>query len=258
MNPPQPSCVNLNDLVRFCDEELHHDELIDYSGAMNGLQIENSGKVTKIGAAVDASSNVISRCAELGVNFLVVHHGLFWTPRSPWTGANYKILKDLLDNDIAIYSSHLPLDIHPLLGNNSQIISKLGLSIESPCGDYKGQPVGYLVKESMAINEFKSKLNHLFDGQLKDYLFGPSHCKKIAIISGGAGSEIGELSKSGIDCLLTGEGPHWTFALAQELGINLFYAGHYATEVFGVKALSEYLGNKFNLPWEFIDDPSDL
>lgn len=255
---PEKSSTPLDHLVTFCNKELQHDELIDYSGAINGLQIENSGNVSKIGAAVDASYNVINQCVKSGIDFLVVHHGLFWTTRTPWTGTNYKMLKTLIQNDISIYSSHLPLDLHPILGNNAQIIDKMDLTIDSPCGNYKGQPIGYLCKESMGISDFSAKVNQLFDGKFKQYNFGPSTCHKIAIISGGAGSEIAELAKNGVDCLLTGEGPHWTYSLAQELKINLFYAGHYATETFGVKALSSYLASKFNMPWEFIDDPSFL
>lgn len=248
----------LGEIVTFCDDELKTKEITDYSPAFNGLEVENSGKVTRIGAAVDASLNTVHAAIEKGVDLLIVHHGLFWTPRAPWTGTNFNLIQNFIQGDLALYSSHLPLDIHPELGNNAQLIRSMGLTIDQPCGDYKGQSIGYTCKESKSFDEVVSLAESALGVSPVVLPCGPAQCQKIAIITGGAGSELAALAATGIDCLITGEGPHWTYALAQELQINVIYGGHYATETFGVKALASLISDKFQIPWEFIDDSSCL
>src|SRR5271154_333540 len=111
----------LKTIVGYCDRTLRIAEIGDYPGAANGLQVENSGTVTKIAATVDASLATVKLAVDTKADLLIVHHGLFWSPRQPWTGKNHELLRLLVENNLAIYSSHLPLDAHPKLGNNAQL-----------------------------------------------------------------------------------------------------------------------------------------
>jgi dinuclear metal center YbgI/SA1388 family protein len=249
---------SLQSLVRYCDRTLKTEQFTDWPGAVNGLQVQNSGGVTKIAAAVDASTATIRRAVALGANFLIVHHGLFWGASHPWTGKRYEILKLLLDHDTAVYSSHLPLDAHPQLGNNARLGKALGLRQLKPFFFEKGQPIGLQTRAQLAREELEKRLGNVLHVEPKVIPGGPEICRSIGIVTGGAGDELRKAHDEGVDTFITGEGRHWTYALAEELGINVFYGGHYATETFGVKALASLLSEKFDLPWEFIDYPTGL
>src|SRR5688572_8195883 len=248
----------LTDLVRYCDRTLHTDEVNDYSGAVNGLQVENRGRVTRIAAAVDATISTIKLAIASKADLLIVHHGLFWSPRQPWTGKTYEMLRLLVDNDVAVYSSHLPLDMHPKLGNNAQLCAALGFRNCRPFFFDKNQHLGLLAKTSVSLGDLKKRLKQAVGAEPLVISGGPSVCRKIGVVTGGAGSELKRAAAEGVDTFITGEGPHWTFALAEELGVNLLYGGHYATETFGVKALAAELSKKFDLPWTFLDYPTGL
>ena len=252
------SVASLEALVRFCDTTLKVGQFTDWPGAVNGLQVQNSGRVTRIAAAVDASTATITRAVALGANFLVVHHGLFWGPSHPWVGKRYQLLKLLLEHDLAVYSSHLPLDAHPQLGNNVQLAKALGLTQLKPFFFEKGQPIGLQTRTRISRENLGQRLEQVLGLKPKLIPGGPPLCRKIGIVTGGAGDELKKAHEEGVDTFITGEGRHWTYALAEEIGINVFYGGHYATETFGVKALSGLLSRKFNLPWEFIDHPTGL
>lgn len=258
MDKGSSTVIDLEKLVQFCDKELNTSEIVDYSGAQNGLQVENSGKVTKIGAAVDISLNTLQLACEKEIDLIIVHHGLFWTPRIPWTKATMKMIRTFIERDIALYSSHLPLDVHTTLGNNIQLVNALELQNPEPCGDYKGLKIGFSCDGPVEFSDLVSRAQKVLGVNCTHFSFGPSVCSKIAIVTGGAGSDIANLAAEGADTILTGEGPHWSYALAQELGINVIYGGHYATETFGVKALSSLIEKQFGIPWLFIDDPSQL
>ena len=124
--------ASLAAIVRHCDRVLRTDEIGDYAGAANGLQVENSGAVTRIAAAVDASLATVNLAIAAQADLLLVHHGLFWSKSHPWTGKKYELLRRLLENNVAVYSSHLPLDAHPRLGNNARLAAALGLGKLSP------------------------------------------------------------------------------------------------------------------------------
>jgi dinuclear metal center YbgI/SA1388 family protein len=250
--------VQLNKIVAHCDKILHTRDIGDYDGAANGLQVENSGGVTRIAATVDASLATIKLAVAAKADLLVVHHGLFWSPRQPWTGKNYELLKLLVENDLAIYSSHLPLDLHPTLGNNAQLCAALGLKNLKPFFTSHGQTIGFKSRTKISRAELAAKLERATGAKPKMIPGGKSICEKIGVVTGGAGAELKIAADEGVDTFITGEGPHWTFALAEELGINVFYGGHYATETFGVKALAAELAKKFKLPWEFLDHPTGL
>ena len=250
--------IPLKTIVAHCDKILRTREIGDYDGAMNGLQVENSGAVTKIAAAVDASLATIKLVIAAKADLLIVHHGLFWSTRQPWTGKNYELLRLLTQNNLAIYSSHLPLDAHPKLGNNAQLCAALGLKNLKPFFLTHGQTIGFKSQTKISRNELAAKLERATGAKPKIIPGGKNICKKIGVVSGGAGAELKIAAAEGVDTFITGEGPHWTFALAEELGLNVFYGGHYATETFGVKALSAELSNKFRVPWEFLDYPTGL
>ena len=252
------SKLTLASLARHCDRLLRTDEFSDWEGAVNGLQVENRGAVTRIAAAVDASLATVGLTVAAGADLLIVHHGLFWSPSHPWTGKRYELLRRLLENDLAVYSSHLPLDAHPRLGNNAQLCAALGLKSCEPFFFEKGQFIGYKAETRLKRAELAKRLQRGLGVAPKLVPGGPTVCRRVGVVTGGAGSELKRAACEGVDTFITGEGPHWTFGLAEELGVNVFYGGHYATETFGVKALAAHLSRKFNVPWTFIDHPTGL
>ena len=250
--------VPLNKIVAHCEQILRTRDIGDYDGAANGLQVENSGEVTKIAASVDASVATVKLAIAAKSDLLIVHHGLFWTSRQPWTGKNHELLKLLVENNLAIYSSHLPLDAHPRLGNNAQLCAALGLKKLKPFFQSHGQFIGFKSRTKISRSELATKMERATGTKPKIIPGGKTVCENIGVVTGGAGGELKIAANEGVDTFITGEGPHWTFALAEELGVNVFYGGHYATETFGVKALAAELSKKFKVPWEFLDHPSDL
>ena len=247
-------------IVSYLDKYLRHEGFPDYSGAWNGLQIENSGRVRKVAAAVDACETVMAEAVQRGVSLLLVHHGLMWEQHSfAFTGPRFRKLKLALDGDLAVYSSHLPLDAHPVVGNAAQLARKLGLPKIEPFFPHKGESVGVRGELSTTRDSLVEQLEAAIGGgRVTVCPAGPARVKKIGIVTGGAGSEVSEIARSGVDTFITGEGPHWSYTAAEELGLNVMYAGHYATETFGVRALAEHIAKKFKVGWEFIDHPTGL
>jgi dinuclear metal center YbgI/SA1388 family protein len=252
------SKATLTAIVKHCDQILRTREIGDYDGAANGLQVENSGSVTRIAATVDASLATVKLAIAAKADLLVVHHGLFWNSRQPWTGKNYELLSLLAENNLAIYSSHLPLDAHPKLGNNAQLAAALGLKNLKPFFFSHGQNIGLQSQTKISRAELAKKLERATGVKPKIIPGGNEVCQRIGVVTGGAGGDLKLAADAGVDTFITGEGPHWTFALAEELGLNVFYGGHYATETFGVKALAVELSKKFQLPWGFLDHPTGL
>jgi len=250
--------TSLAEIVNYTNDFLRIREIGDWDNALNGLQIENSGNVTRIGASVDASTRVLAIAAKQNVDLMIVHHGLFWPGLQPVTGTLRRQLKLAFENNIALYSAHLPLDLHPRLGNNAQLASALGLRSIQPFFEEKGQLIGAKACVALSGDELDRKLQKALAGPVKAFMFGPKQTGAIGIITGGAGSEIHRVAQEGIDTFITGEAPHWAAVAADELGMNLLLGGHYATEVFGVKALAAHLSERFKLPWAFIDCPTGM
>jgi dinuclear metal center YbgI/SA1388 family protein len=250
--------AELAEIVRYADERLRLVEIEDYANALNGLQIENSGNVTRIGAAVDASSVTVQLATERSIDFLVVHHGLFWAGLRPLTGPLFCTLKKALEHNLALYSAHLPLDLHPSLGNNALLAAALGLGATRPFLEMKGGPAGLVAETGIPREELLRRLEDALGGRVHCFAAGPVKTQRIGIVTGAAGSEIHAVAREGIDTYITGEGPHWAAVAAEELGVNLFLGGHYATETFGVKALAAELSERFGVPWEFLDHPTGL
>ena len=250
--------MNLNEAVGCLDGLLNIPLAGDYPNALNGLQVENSGGVSKIGAAVDACEAVIGEAAAAGVDLLLVHHGLFWGGLSPLTGAACRKTRKLFEADMAVYSAHLPLDAHPRLGNNVLLAEALGLENGEPFFQDFGGPIGWKFKAEINREVLCDRIEKAVGGPVRLAPGGPVVARRIGVVTGGAGGEVARAAKEGMDTFITGEGPHWSFTAAEELGVNLFYAGHYATETFGVKALAEELSKKFGVPWQFIAHPTGL
>ena len=255
--------TSLHSIIRYCDRILRTSEVKDYDGAVNGLQVENRGGVTRIAAAVDASLATVRLAIEAKADLLIVHHGLFWSPSHPWTGKRYEFLRELLDHDVAVYSSHLPLDAHPRLGNNARLCAALGFKKLRPFFYSHGLFLGFQTTANIPRVELARRLERATGAKPLVIPSRITHhaspmCRRFCIMTGGAGGDLKKAAAEGVDTFITGEGPHHTYALAEELGVNVFYAGHYATETFGVKALAAALSRKFRVPWTFVDHPTGL
>jgi dinuclear metal center YbgI/SA1388 family protein len=248
----------LAQMVRHCDQLLHTDKIKDYDNAVNGLQVENDGTVTRIAACVDASLATVRLAIKSKADLLIVHHGLFWGESRPWTGVRYRLLQLLIGNNLAVYSSHLPLDAHPRLGNNAQLCSALGFRKLRPFFLTHGQHIGFKTQTRISRADLAKRLARALGCKPRLIPGGPEICRHIGVVTGGAGADLKVAALEGVDTFITGEGPHWTYAIAEELGLNVFYGGHYATETFGVKALAAHLSKKFNVPWKFVDHPTGL
>ena len=250
--------ARLSDIVRHCDALLRTTEVADWDRAHNGLQVENDGRVTRIAAAVDASLATVRLAIAARAELLLVHHGLFWSETVPWTGKRRELQRLLIESNLAIYSSHLPLDLHPKLGNNAQLAAALGFKQLKPFFFEKGAHIGLQTPAKVSRDELVKRLARATGVAPKLLPGGGAQCRRIGIVTGGAGAELKKAAAEGVDTFITGEGPHWTFALAEELGLNVLYGGHYATETFGVKALAAQLGTRFGVPWQFLDHPTGL
>ncbi|HUG12713.1 MAG TPA: Nif3-like dinuclear metal center hexameric protein [Opitutaceae bacterium] len=244
--------VALQALVAHCNERLSIPGFPDYPGALNGLQAANNGTVTRIGAAVDAGLEPFGKARDAGVDFLIVHHGMFWDAPRPLTGAMRERVKLLLDANIALYSAHLPLDAHPEIGNNALLVRELGMEPARAFYEFEGRKVGAIARHSGTRSTLRAKLEALFPGGVIALEFGSAEPREVAVITGGGYGVGGELAAEGVDTFITGElKQHW-FNRAQEERLNVYACGHYATETFGVRALASELSAKFGLPWEFI------
>jgi dinuclear metal center YbgI/SA1388 family protein len=248
----------LDALVSYCDRRTRRDAYKDAPGAMNGLQVANDGRVTKIGAAVDAGVVPFREAVSAGVNFLIVHHGLYWDMPRPLTGPAYERVATLVQGNCALYSSHLPLDGHPQLGNNALLARQLGLKPDRPFLVRDGEPIGGIAgTKGLKRPALRRKLESLYPG-MTAIEYGSAAPRSIAFCSGSGNSAVPELAHAGVDTLVTGELREEWFNTAQEQGLNLYLCGHYATEVHGVKALAAELARKFRVPWTFIGTENPL
>lgn len=250
--------MRLADLVSYLDEYLRVGEVGDYDRAFNGLQVENAGEVRHVAAAVDACQAVIDQAAERGADMLIVHHGLFWSPLEPLTGRSFRRAASLIRHGIAVYSSHLPLDRHPTVGNNPVLAQLLGIETRGWWGESHGAPIGVWGELDIDRGALGRRLAEVLGEPPFVIPTGPETAHRIGVITGAGGSMIREAKDAGLDTLITGEGAHHTYFDAEELGVNVFMGGHYRTETFGVKAIAEHVAERFQLPWSFIDHPTGL
>ncbi len=245
--------MKLSDIAAFLDTELRLAEIEDYPNAFNGLQLENVGEVTRVAVAVDACEAVIEMAVHVGANLLVVHHGMLWGGAQRIEGAMYRKLRLAMDHGLAIYSAHLPLDIHPSFGNNALLSKALGLRKREPFLD-----IGLRGAVNLSLNELIDRVERAVNAPVIVAPGGPDRVRSVGVVTGGGGDLITKIGPGEVDAYVTGEGSHWTYTAAEERGVNVIYAGHYATETFGVKAVGAELERKFGLPWEFLDHPTGL
>ncbi|HSR14996.1 MAG TPA: Nif3-like dinuclear metal center hexameric protein [Gemmatimonadales bacterium] len=263
------TATNLDQIVSYLDQYLRIADLPDSGTAVNGLQVANTGTIGRVVAAVDISQAAINdivtrrkhRVATGSTEappLVLVHHGLFWDGSYAVTGRRYRRLKALLDADIAVYGAHIPLDVHPEVGNNAVLARELELADPFPFGDYKGVLLGIGGDRAMPRADLAGWLERRLKTSVRLIPGGPETTRRIGVITGAAGSMILAARDAGCDTFVTGEGAHHTFFDAMEFGVNVLYAGHYATEQVGVEALARHLSERFGLPWEFVDHPTGM
>jgi dinuclear metal center YbgI/SA1388 family protein len=250
--------VDLRELVEHLDDYLRVAEVPDYGGALNGLQVEGTRPVRRVAVAVDAAQATVERAVAMDADLLLVHHGLFWDGNLPLTGRRYRRLKPLLDAGVAVYAAHLPLDVHPEVGNNAVLLRALGVEPRGTFGDHKGWPLGRWGELDLGRDELRARAAEVLGGPVRLVAGGPERVRRLGVITGGAGSMVAAAAAAGLDVFLTGEGTHHHYLDAEEGGVNLLLGGHYATETWGVRALAERLRGRFGLDWSFIDHPTGL
>ncbi len=250
--------MRLDQLVRYLDDYLRVQAVPDAPNALNGLQVANHGQVTRVVAAVDLCQATIENAAAERADLLLVHHGIFWKGLEPLVGRAYERVAALVRHNIALYSAHLPLDCHPDVGNNPLLARALGVSPRGEFGMSDGVAIGVWGDLDIDRAALAARLAALLGAAPRLLGFGPPQVRRVGIITGAGGSMIAQARAAGLDTYITGEGPHHTFFDAEELGLNVFYAGHYATETLGVRALAEHVSKKFELPWTFLDHPTGL
>jgi len=250
--------ILLDKLVPFLDAELC---LAGFAAdeSANGLQIEGRTTVRKVGLAVDACEYVFRKAAEKKIDFLFVHHGLIWGGLKSVQGVMRKRIKALFDSEISLYACHLPLDWHPKYGNNARLLQLLSIKKMGEFGNYHGKNISYWGRSAteLSLDEFTARIDKTLETRSSAISFGKK-VRTVGVVSGGGWFAINEAEKYGIDTFLTGEHSHIAYTLAEEMKVNLIFAGHYATETPGVKAVGEALKKRFGLEVEFIDHPTGL
>jgi dinuclear metal center YbgI/SA1388 family protein len=246
-----------DELVAYLDDYLQVESIEDQSN--NGLQVEGAEELTGLAFAVDASLAAFESAAASGAQMLVVHHGLFWGEPLLVTGIHRRRLACLFDASLSLYAVHLPLDFHDQVGNNVVLCQWLDLEDVVPFGDYKGQPAGRAgqLPEPVALHRFCARVEDVLgEPVIRVWDFGTESVQRVGVISGGAGSMVDEAAEAGVDVYLTGEVSHSVYHRAKELGLNVVYGGHYATETAGLKALADHLQARFSLETFFLDLPT--
>ena len=249
----------LQNITELLDSTLRIREIKDASVALNGLQVENNGTVTKVALAVDGSQKTIDDAIAAGADLLILHHGIYWCGLRPMTGWFKKKIQSCLEHNLAVYGAHLPLDLHPQLGNNAGIARELGLTDCTPEVDYHGTLIGVAGDFDGTVAELREKFAQITGSSVTGYVQNAdAPAGRVAVCSGGAGDVIYQMHDKGYTTYLTGEENHWVVNAAQDMGINILFAGHYATETFGVKSLGKLIEEQFGLPTVFIDNPTGM
>jgi dinuclear metal center YbgI/SA1388 family protein len=252
------------ELAQYTDGLLDSEGTPDYAGALNGLQLENQSDISAIAAAVDFSTRAIKGAIANNANLLLVHHGMFWGGPSRFSGPSYSRLRLLIENDIAVYSSHLPLDRHPTFGNNALLAKELGIEPGGGFAAYEGIFIGVSGEsdvDTTILADRAAKFAKSCGSEIRTTGISTHRRTKRWAICTGAGASAETLKEAetrNIDTLIVGEGPHWTAVHAEENELAIIYAGHYATETLGVRALADHLGKKYGIPSSFISAPTGL
>ncbi len=257
-----PKTISLAEVVQLLNSTLGISPAMagkDAPVALNGLQVENDGEVHKVAAAVDGTQQTLEDAINCGADLLLLHHGIFWAGLRPIAGWWKKKIRLCLEHNLAVYSAHLPLDVHPVLGNNACIARELRLRDVSPALESHGIQVALVGTFHGSLRELREQYAEITKSTVTGHLVNPaSPAGRVMVCSGAAGPEIYRVHESGIRTFLTGEENHWVLNAATDMGMNLLFAGHYATETFGVRALAALLAEKFGLPTQFIHNPTGL
>lgn len=255
--------AELSALVRYLDDELRTSDVPDSDLALNGLQLGNSGSVSRVAAAVDFSADTVAAAVREQAQLLIVHHGMFWRAHR-LVGPAYERLQRAISGDLAVYSSHIPLDLHPELGNNRLLAKELQLNVSGTFGRYKGIEIGVCGSSDLATRVLVDRVRELsarYDTIAVSTPFTESRTTRRWAIITGAGASMDTLAEArerGIDTLIVGEGTHHTAVQAMEDETVVVYGGHYATETLGVRALAERVSKRFDIPWVFVNVPTGL
>lgn len=254
--------TQLVEISRALDELLGTRGVPDYTNALNGVQVAHRGPVKGIAASVDLSMATINGAVASGANLLLVHHGLFWGGLQPLAGGFYNRIRALIENDVALFASHLPLDAHPIHGNNVLLAKALGLAASGGFAQHQGVPIGVMGLsdlETAQLVQRAARVASEYGTQLRTTRIPPGHRTRRWGICSGAGASSDTMHEAlalKLDTVVVGEGPHWTAVDAPDSDLVIIYAGHYATETFGIKSVAAWASERFQLPWSFIDSPT--
>ena len=246
------------DIVQFLDDLLNTAKIND--SCRNGLQVQGADSITRVGLAVDACVAAYRQAVRAKCQMLIVHHGLLWDRVERVTGRMHMHMKFLLEHDLNLYASHLPLDLHAEVGNNAQLAQRLGVTNTEPFGLYHGMNIGVLgtLAKPTTLKALAAQVQRLLGGKCELLPFGRKSLRRIAIVSGAAGSLLDEAVDKQADCYLTGEPSHSTYQASREAGINVLYAGHYHSEQLGVQELGRRLTERFGIQAIYLNEPSPV
>jgi len=253
--------MTLHELDLWLTETLDHRSWVGADLSLNGLQVaRGEGQLYRVAFAVDASLQSFERAVAAGAQALVVHHGLFWGQPLALSGDHYRRVRYLMDNDLALFASHLPLDAHPTLGNNAGMAAALGLTDLAGFGQYKGKLIGLkgVLPSPLSLEEICDTLFHGREAVLQTLPFGKQRVSTVGLVSGGGNRETAQAIEQGLDLFITGDADHTWYHPALEAGLNVIMGGHYATETWGVRLLGQHLQREMGIPTVFLDLPTGL
>ncbi|MCA9971870.1 MAG: Nif3-like dinuclear metal center hexameric protein [Anaerolineales bacterium] len=251
--------MTLNELIAYLNRYLNVDAIADYGP--QGLQVEvETDTVQRVALAVDVAPPVIKAAAAWRADMLLVHHGILWRSVEPIAGPLGRRVRLLMQHNMHLYAAHLPLDAHPEVGNNAVLANMLGVSIDEWWCAPKGTPLAVLgeVAQPRPLAAFVEQVQEGLKCRPRVLAHGPAEVRRVAILSGFGADQVSEARALGADTFLTGETSHANYWAAADHGINVIYAGHYATETVGVQALGRHLADTFGLDVRFFDFPTAM
>jgi dinuclear metal center YbgI/SA1388 family protein len=240
-----------DEILAYADELLEVERFPEYGPA--GAQVLGAEEVRKIVCGVSSSLELFRRAEEAGAQLVLVHHGIFWRNEPLVVDRRQRArLQALFDADLTLAAYHIALDAHPEVGNNAQLAGRLGIEVDRR---FEGIAVGGALREPLGIDELAARVERVVEREPLHLPGGPDRIERVAVATGASGHSLIAAARAGYDVLVTGEAEEPNAQMAQELGIHLIAAGHYATERLGVQALSARLAGEFDLEWEFVDLP---
>lgn len=240
------------------------DDYLDIRGfhdsSLNGLQIEGGATVGRVALAVDAAQATIDAAAAADCDMLIIHHGLFWGPQLALTGVAGRRVRAAFAADLSVYAAHLPLDAHGEVGNNVLLAQRLGGTVDGAFGEYEGAEIGVLASlpEAVDIGGLAGRLAAAGCDEPLIWSFGGEDVRRIAVVTGRGGFALEEAVAAGADCFITGEPIQELYHAARDRQMHCLFGGHYATETFGVRAVGEWLVDKFGVETVWIDHPTGI